>query len=242
MKAIERRHLKQNDFVATVKRATDYFQTNRETITVTAVVVAVVALAGGGFYFWKQRTNDHASEMFGLAMAITEAQIAPPSTLPGAIQAPGTYPTEKAKLEAAVTAFQAVASAYPATDSGTAAKYQAADALLALDRLPEAEQGFQDVVSRAPSSIYGPLAKLGLAGAYAAEKQYDKAIQVYNDLAAQRDSALPVDGILMQLGQTCLRAGRSQDARVAFKRVVDEFPDSLYASAAKTQLAQISAP
>jgi outer membrane protein assembly factor BamD (BamD/ComL family) len=46
----------------------------------------------------------------------------------------------------------------------------------------------------------------------------------------------------MQLGQTYLRAGRSQDARVAFKRVVDEFPDSLYATAAKTQLAQISAP
>jgi TolA-binding protein len=242
MKAIERRHLKQNDFAATVKRAAAYFEANREAITVTAVVVAVVVLAGGGFYFWKQRTNDHASEMFGLAMAITEAQIAPPSTLPGASQAPGTYPTEKAKLEAAATAFEAVASTYPSTDSGTAAKYQAAAALLALERLPEAEQGFQDVLSRAPASMYGPLAKLGLAGTYAAEKQYDKAIQMYNDLAAQRDSALPVDGILMQLGQTYLRAGRSQDARVAFKRVVDEFPDSLYATAARTQLAQISAP
>jgi TolA-binding protein len=240
MKAIERRHLKQNDFAATVKRATDYFQANRDQITVTALIIAVVVLGAGGYYFWKQRTNDHASEMFGLAMAITEAQIAPASTLPGAAQAPGTYPTERARLEAAVIAFQAVATAYPSTDSGTAAKYQAAAALLSLDRLAEAEQGFRDVA--ASSSMYGPLAKLGLAGTYAAEKQYDKAIQVYNDLAAQRGGALPVDGILMQLGQTYLRAGRSQDARVAFKRVVDEFPDSLYAAAAKTELAQISAP
>jgi TolA-binding protein len=241
MKAIERRHLKQNEFAATVKRATEYFQAHREAIALTAVIVLVVVLAGGGFYLWKQQTNDHASEMFGLAMAITEAQIAPPSTLPGAAQAPGTYSSERAKLEAAVTAFEAVASAYPSTDSGIAAKYQAAAALLSLDRLPEAERGFQEVVSRAPSSMYGPLARLGLAGTYAAEKQYDKAIQVYNDLAAQRDSTLPIDGILMQLGQTYLTAGRFQDARVAFKRVADEFPDSPYATAAKTQLAQISA-
>jgi TolA-binding protein len=64
---------------------------------------------------------------------------------------------------------------------------------------------------------------------------------MYNDLAAQRDSSLPIDGILMQLGDACVHAGKSQDARAAFKRVVDEFPDSVYAASAKTQLAQISA-
>src|ERR1700683_5559058 len=63
MKAIERRHLKQNDFVASVKRATDYFKANRDQITVTALIVAIVGLGAGGYYFWKQRTNDHAAEM-----------------------------------------------------------------------------------------------------------------------------------------------------------------------------------
>ncbi len=163
---------------------------------------------------------------------------------PGASEAPGTYPTESAKLDVRPSRrFEAVAAAYPSDRLGHRGECPGGLAgLLSLDRLPEAEQAFQDVVSRAPSSMYGPLAKLGLAGTYAAEKQYDKAIQMYNDLAAQRDTTLPVDGILMQLGQTYLRAGRSQDARVAFKRVVDEFPDSLYAAAAKTELAQISAP
>jgi TolA-binding protein len=242
MKAIERRHLKKNEFAERVEAATGFYRQHRDRLTVGVLVAAVLALGVGGYFFWKQRTNDHASEMFGLAMAVTEAQIAPASTLPGAVQAPGTYPTEQARLQAAVTAFQAVVAAYPSTDSGRAARYQAAAALLSLNRLPEAEQGFQDVITQSPSSMYAPLAKLGLAGTYAAEKQYDKAIQGYNDLAAQRETALPVDGILMQLGETCLRAGRSQDARVAFKRVVDEFPDSSYAAAAKTQLAQISAP
>jgi TolA-binding protein len=179
--------------------------------------------------------------MFGNAMAIAESPISPPSTLPGAVQAPGTYPTEKARQEAALAAFQTAAKAYPSTTAGMAASYQAASALLSLDRLPEAEQAFQDVANRAGSTVYGPLAKLGLAETYAAGKQFDKAIPAYNDLAAQRDGALPVDGILMQLGQTCVRAGRAADARAAFKRVVDEFPDSVYATSARQQLAQMSA-
>lgn len=242
MKRIERRRLKRNEFIEGFETTVAYLRDNRDQLTVTGLVVAILALGVGGYFFWQRRVNDRASEMFGEAMAITEAQIAPPSTLPGAVQAPGTYPNEDVKMRAAVTAFQAVAKTYPSTRSGIAAEYQAASALLALNQLPEAEQGFEAVIAQAPSSMYAPLSKLGLASTYAAEKQYDKAIQAFNDLAAQRDGALPVDGILMQLAETYVHAGRLQDARVAFKRVVDEFPDSSYVAEAKTELAQISAP
>ena len=34
-----------------------------------------------------------------------------------------------------------------------------------------------------------------------------------------------------------MKAGKTQDARAAFKRVVDEFPDSPYATEAKQQIA-----
>ena len=48
------------------------------------------------------------------------------------------------------------------------------------------------------------------------------------DLSAQRDGALPVDGVLMELARVCRKAGKTQEARAAFKRVVDEFPESGY--------------
>jgi tetratricopeptide (TPR) repeat protein len=241
MKSSERHQLKQNEFVLGVAKATSFLQSNRDQVVLTAIVVAVLVLGAGGFFFWRGRTDDRAGEMFGEAMAITEAQIVPPSSV-GGIQAPGTYPTEKARLEAAVTAFQAVGKTFPSNDAGVAAKYQAAAALLSLDRTPEAEAAFQEVATSNASTMYGPLAKLGLANTYLAEKQYDKAIQIYTELAAQRDTALPVDGIKMQLGQAYLRAGKPQDARTQFKDIVDQFPDSVYAAAARTQLAQISAP
>ena len=48
---------------------------------------------------------------------------------------------------------------------------------------------------------------------------------------------LPVDGVLMELARACLKAGKTQDARAAFKRVVDEFPESSYVAEARQQLA-----
>jgi len=83
----------------------------------------------------------------------------------------------------------------------------------------------------------------GLAGTYAAEKQYDKAIQVYNDpcglsaTARSRSTASSCNWVRRISARADPRTRGSRS-----KRVVDEFPDSLYAGAAKTELAQISAP
>jgi outer membrane protein assembly factor BamD (BamD/ComL family) len=65
-------------------------------------------------------------------------------------------------------------------------------------------------------------------------------VKALTDLAAQRDGALPVDGVLMELARTSLKAGKTQDARAAFKRVVDEFPQSVYAADARQQMAAIN--
>ena len=56
---------------------------------------------------------------------------------------------------------------------------------------------------------------------------------------AEREGMLPVDRILMQPAQTCLKAGKTQEARAAFKRVVDEFPDSNFVAEARQQLTNI---
>ena len=236
MKAQQRHQLKQNDFAATVTRISNVVAENRDRVLMAGVALIVIIVIGGGYLFWRKHTNDQASGLLGAAMAIQEAPIAPASTLPGAGQTPGTYPTDKARQEAALAAFQQVATSFPSTDSGIAARYQAAATLLTLGRLGEAEQAFQDVASRG-SSLYSQMARLGVAETLVAEGQYDKAIKAYTDLSADRDGPLPVDGILMQLARACMKAGKPQDARAAFKRVVDEFPESNFVTEARQKLA-----
>jgi predicted negative regulator of RcsB-dependent stress response len=236
MKKQERHHLKQNEFVAGVASVTDWYQQHKNLVTgiVGAIVVAVVLT--GSYVGWQNRSAERAGELMGVAMTIYQAPIVPPSSVPGAVQQPGSYPSEKARYEAALKAFEDVANSYGSSPSGIAARYHAAETLYSLGRLNDAHQAYQQVIDKGGSTIYGSMAKLGLASTMLAEGQSDQAIKTYEDLAAVRDSVVPVDGVLMQLAKAYAQLGKKSEARTTFKRVVDELPESPYVESARQQM------
>jgi TolA-binding protein len=238
MKAQERHHLKQNEFAATVARVSDSVRENRHRLVTGVIIVALAAAAVGGYFWWKKQRSNDAGAMLAAAMVVTQSPIAPASTVPGAAQAPGTFPTAKARHEAVLAAMQNVAATYPSTQDGMIAAYQAAGTLYALGRLPEAEKAYADVITRAGGeSVLGLSARLGLAETMADQGKYDQAIKEFTDLAALRDGLLPIDGVLVEMARTYVKAGKRSDARATFKRVVDEFPTSVYVIEARQQMA-----
>ena len=136
-------------------------------------------MRGGG-----NRAARKANALLASALTVEEAPvIAPSAPAPGSpipVQQAGTYPTEQAKLEAALPALMKAADAYPNTDAGITARYHAAGALAALGRYGEAEQRYQEVVDKAGNRLYGRTAKLGLAD-----------VQVLQGKVRQRDQDLP---------------------------------------------------
>jgi TolA-binding protein len=237
MKAQERRHLKQNEVVSATVRVVEAVAANRDRAMMIGIAVLAVALIGGGYMWWRTHTNESASALLGVALAVEQAPIAPAPTVPGAGQSPGTYPSELVRQEAALKAFRQVDSSYPHTSAGLTARYHVAVTLSTMGKWAEAEQAFQAVASEAGSSIYGPMARMGRAEAILYSGRFDDAIKAFTELSAERDSVLPLDGVLIQLARSCLKAGKPQDARAAFKRVVDEFAQSPYTQEAKQQLA-----
>ncbi|MEO7191523.1 MAG: tetratricopeptide repeat protein [Vicinamibacterales bacterium] len=240
MKSQERHHLKQNEFAHTAGRVSEVVVEDRSRILLFSGVAVLILAIAGGFFYWRAHTANQAGALLGTAMATAQGQVAPPSTLPGAAQTPGTFPTEKARAEAAIKAYQEVIAAYPNTDAANVARYQLASELLAAGRFAEAADNFRKVGDAEASSFRGALARLGLAEALMQDGKQDEAIKTYTDLAAARDTALPLDGVLMELARANLKAGKTQDARAAFKRVVDEFPESTYATAARQQLTALN--
>jgi TolA-binding protein len=203
--------------------------------------VGAVVIIGGvaGFLMYRQGRANDAGAALGTAMAIAQATISPASTLPGATQPAGTYPSENARSEAALKAFQDVIATYPGTPAALTAKYESAGELLDLGRPAEAEKLFAEVAA-ANSELYSSVARLGVAQSKVRTGQYDDAVKLLTELAANRDGALPVDGVLMQLGEAYLKAGKPIDARATYQRVVDEFSDSSYAFEARRQLAAVN--
>ncbi|MEW5982480.1 MAG: tetratricopeptide repeat protein [Acidobacteriota bacterium] len=239
MKRTERHHLKENEIAEWVMGLREWFGANRNAATYGALVIGALAIAVSGTVAWRQWSATRGSAMLAEAMAVAEARIVPPAAPASSAQAPsqepGTYPSERVRQEAALPRFMAVAEAYPSGQAGIIARYRAGAALVALGRSDEAIRRFQEVAERS-SGVYRAMARLGVADACLAAGQYDRAIAALQEIVTQHPEDAPLDGVLMELGRVYRLAGKVEDARKAFKRVADEFPQSPYAAQARREL------
>ena len=244
MKSTERHKLKENEFAETVARTREVMAGRQREITTIVVVVIAALVLVGGYLGYRASRNAKAQTLLASALAVAEAPVVvPPPPAPGSpppVQQPGTFRTERERLEAALPRLQQAADAYPDSEAGITARYRLAASLAEIGRYAEAEQRYQEVVTKSGSkSVYHHTARLGVAEAQLAQGKNDAAIATFKEVSTDSSSTLPVDGVLMQLGRAALVAGKKDEASRAFTRVVEEFPQSLYASEAKEKLAEI---
>lgn len=250
MKRSERHRLKENEVALSVARAREQFEEHKRSILTTAIIVAILVIGVGGFLWRRHYVDTQSRALLVDAMSVEQAQVVPPTPPPAPGQPataantpppppPGSFPTEEAKLAAALPKFTAAADAYPSSPAGIAARYHAAACLVGLGRTKEAIDQYKQVVERAGSGIYGDMGRLGLAEAEMQAQQYDAAINDYRELATRTN--LPTDAILMQMGRAYAAAGRKPQAQQTFQRILDEFPQSAYAQTAKRELDAVKA-
>jgi tetratricopeptide (TPR) repeat protein len=238
MKRTERHHLKENELAVSLRHAQATAQRYRRQITWGTLAALVIVAAGVGYTVWRGRVNGQSREQLAAALAIAQAPVTPPAP-PGVSTPPpqpGTYSSERAKLEAALPKFTEVAERFPSTAAGIAASYHAASIQAALGRPAEALQRYREVQDRDSRGLYGRMARLGEADAHLLARQYDEAIAIYKELADRNDEGLPLDGVLVQLGRAYAGAGKSTEARQTFTRIVDQFPESPFLAEARREL------
>jgi predicted negative regulator of RcsB-dependent stress response len=243
MKNSERRHLKHNEVADLLANLADWFAVRGRTVTWTLVGVLALAAAIGGYALWRQHVTSKAQALLAEAGVVATTPVVPPAstlTNPTPLGA-ATFPSEKARNEAAVKKYLAAAEAYPSTQPGIAARYLAAAAYAELGRTEDARRLYQEVVDRDSRGLYGRMARLGITSLQVGAKQYDDAITTLREFAGRTDGDMPLDAVLMQLAQACQAAGRTVEARQAYTRVVDEFPQSLYAPEARERLQALRA-
>jgi TolA-binding protein len=243
MKSQERHKLKENEFATTVMHARDALGARRRDLIWGAIIILALLASVGAYVGWKQLGANRATASLATALAVYKAPVVPAAVpapgSPAPVQQAGTFLTERARLDAALPKFLETADRFPNTEAGITARFHAAGILASLGRYGEAEQRYQEVVSRGGSTLYARTARLGLADSQLAQSKFDSAIAIYTELSRDTNAQLPLDGVLMQLGRACARAGRKEEAVRAFKRVTEEFPQSLYGDDAKRELDEV---
>ena len=246
MKTTERHHLKDNELAIALHQAQSWAGSNSKTLTTTIAAIALVGVGVLGYMAWQRSTDNKARTMLAAAMVIEEARVMPPGPPPGTTndptatggQTPGTYPTEKAKLEAALPKFQAAADAYPSNEAGLTARYHAAKTLVTLGRFDEAVKHYDQVIAGS-STLLARSARLGKAEAQLRAAQYDPAIATLKQIVDQRDASLPAEAVLMELARAYRLAGNNEEARKTLTVVIEQHADSQYATEAKTELEKL---
>ncbi|HEX6324362.1 MAG TPA: tetratricopeptide repeat protein [Vicinamibacterales bacterium] len=226
MKRVERHHLKTNEFASLMTRTSDSMRAHSRGVGMAAVLIIVALALVGGYFFWRGNREEKAGALLAEAMATAQAPVAPPAIGTPAIA--GTFATEEARTEAALPKFLAAADAYPTTDAGIEARYQAAATLAQMGRYPDAIQRYQEVIDRDRKGIHGQTARLGLAAAASLGGEHERAIELLVAMSGETAGQIPVDAVLAQLARAYERAGRTAEATATWKRIKDEFPESVY--------------
>lgn len=235
MKRTERRHLKENELAHLAQSARDAFEARGSQVWVITGAVAVVLVIVLGYLAWRGSVQGRAGALLAEALAVEGARVGPPPA-PGTPSTGLSFITEREKYQAALTKFKVAADQFPSTDAGLFARYRQATTYVALGSLKEAVETYQQVIDGAGSGLYGTMSRLGQAQAQARAGQFDPAISTFTTLSQDKEGPLPVDGILMQLGQTYLVAGKTTEAQQAFNRLIAEFPNSPFTADARREL------
>jgi predicted negative regulator of RcsB-dependent stress response len=246
MKRTERHHLKENELAHSVIAAREFIEARRRQIAGLVILAVLIGACILGISLWKRQSSVAAEQALADAMVTVNARVIPPSSTgeqPGEVPAAatlgavGSYPSETAKLTAALPKLKAAADGYPDTESGITARYHYASALAAVGRHQEAVAAFDEVVKRAgENSLYGRMSRMGKADAQMRAGQLDAAITTWKALATSSDDALPKDAILMELGHAYVAKGDQAEAKKAFTQIVDEHPTSPYTAEARMEL------
>ena len=238
MRREERHHLKENPLANALTRVQAALLTQGRTLAAAGAAVVLAAVAAGGYLAWQQQQAGRAGELLSEALIVLESPIsAPPEADDGAgavwEQPPGTFPTEEARLEAALERFAETADGYPDLRAGIAARYEAAAALVALGRLDEAADAYRQVIAAAGDPLHAAVARMGLAETHILDGDAAGAVELLEQESMEAEPAVPVDAVLMRLGHAYELGGQDSDALAAFTRVIEEFPLSVYAAEAR---------
>lgn len=225
-----KRQIKDDEFRSGLEHAWAYAKKNRTQVQTGALAILVVVAGLWAFSTWRSTRVAQSDAELQAALTIFESPVGPDT---GAAPAAGAYTSNEEKLTKALAAFEGVEKRFGSTAAGHRARYFAAVCRLQLGQATEGRKVLEEIASQRGGDTLEPtLARLALAGSYVSGGETDRGIDLYRKLSEEPSLPVTRDYVLMELGNALARAGRLDEARNVFKRVMDEFPTGSEASKA----------
>ena len=200
-------------------------RTIRLGLIAVAVLVAVGALALGGWAWWQ---SQQAQGAMALAAATELAQTA---------QAPGAAPADRA---AAIQALEAVIAQHPRYAGVAQAAYRLGNLRYAAGEYAAARGAYQVALAQGARGAVRTLAAVGIGYTWEAEKDHAKAATAYEAaLTGLGPKDFLYEGILLDLARVQEFGGRRDAALETYRRLLKDVPDSRRVDDVRTRIASL---
>ena len=193
---------------------------HKRNLTIAIIVVAALAAALAGAWFYFDRQNEQASLALGQAVRtfdrpLRQAGVEPPPGLQ-------TFGSSAERGREAQKQFQAIAEKYPHTRSGEIARYLAGVAAVDAGDNATAERELK-AAADSRREDFASLAKLALAALYRSTKRDADALAIYTQLAEHPTTAVSKPTALLAKAEMLEKSAPAEATRV-YQQIRSEDP------------------
>jgi len=216
-----RHELKQDKFAESAVEAVQEVVQHRSGIVKLVSVVIVLALLGGGIFWYMSYREEQASNALGQALVTYNAPVVPPGTPNEGSMT--TFNSEQERLIAAKKAFYSVSDQFGWTGSGQYSRYLAGVTEKELGNYKVAEDQLR-AISNTRHRELAALAKYALASVYRDEKRDEDAINLLKTLIEKPSASVPKANSQFALADIYVSEHAPDKAKVIYDQVIKENP------------------
>jgi TolA-binding protein len=244
---ITRKDIKQQDeFLTSATQLLQWGMQRRKMIGLILLIIVALGSVLAGVSTYRGRQEQNGAALLAVALRVYNSPVTADETTESAAgdehSAAGHqhFATREAKYEAAIGALEPIIQEYGAYPSGQTAAFYLGASYAAIDRAEEAEQALRRAAqSSAPFVKAMAMHRLGVF--LLEQDRADDAVEVFEELARQPPAGFPVEQALAGEARAHEAQGDPQAAMLAYQRIAEDYPASVYAVEARTRAEELAA-
>lgn len=225
MRAEARHQLKQDRFSRATMHAAEqtvhWTVEHQGKLIIAGIVIAVIAAAIVGGWYYNERQDEKASADFGKALQTFDTPVRP-AGMPAQPDSP-SFASAKERATEAHKQFQELVSKYPHTHVADFSHYLLGITSAQLGDNTAAERELKNVADYHNRDL-SALAKLALAGVYRDTNRTSDAVNLYKQLMEKPSHTVSKASAEFQLAETYQFAGMTADAKKLYEQIQKEAP------------------
>ncbi|PWT94095.1 MAG: hypothetical protein C5B54_00570 [Acidobacteria bacterium] len=239
MTKLHRKELKQDEIREKVHDAVVGLSLHRTEIVYIITIILAVGIIAFAWYYYENRQQEQSQKALGDALDKLQSQVGEQPNIPNAPKPAHSYKTEQEKYADALKDFEQIAQQYGNTPAADMARYQAGLCAFYLKDNGKAEQYLKQSIRVSEKNILFYLSREALADLYNTMGKSEDAISVLKEAADRNKNVVPQETLLLKLGESYTKAGKTKEATDTFQKILDQYKESPVSYEAQMRLSEI---